>query len=319
MNNHATVDCGHLPFCLAAQKRIKENPEPILSLCSAGSGKKPKYPANFWFWLLYFTIPVTFSCRIAIIETFETIFRGKAVFDPNDDADNAIWAHPLATFIYIACEFLVPTAPFGGFGGGKSVLFWGQKCSRNTVIAKILSVVMGVTFSAKQISSCKQMIIKDLLNQYADCAVADFRGNLAVALHRMAGSTPLRTYFASYLDFLPYHETENGGWKHYRLKLAVRRLIAYGTITLKDNLGDQRHLLGNHLAFLHPFLAFFLGPRGGHMTSNVTSFLTSDTALLSDETGLHGEGWWNHHVMQDSEEKAECARLQAERYMEERR
>lgn len=206
-------------------------------------------------------------------------------------------------------ELLVPTEPFGGFGGSKTVLFLGQKRTRNGVIAKIISVVQGKEFTSKQISSNKQTVIKGLLSQYADRGLGDYRDHVAVALHRLAGATPLREYFSSYLDQLPYHETLHGGWTHYRLKLAVRRLIAYGTVELHDNLGHQPEGYGNDFA-LHPFLAFFLGLNGEcHMTANITSFVTCDTDL---EPGIasskHGKNWWNRHVMHHSEQKAEYAK-----------
>ncbi|KAJ9101870.1 hypothetical protein QFC21_003210 [Naganishia friedmannii] len=329
-NDNTTIACGHYSSCYAAQKRIKENPEAMRLPSSSGSGapsssssddseQVAKYPADFWFWVLYFTIPVGFSCRIAIIETFETVFRGKTVFDATN-ADHGVWANPLATFIYIACtaadqitilgELLVPTEPFGGFGGSKSVLFWGQKRTRNSVISKIVSAVMCKEFTSKQISSYKQTIIKLLLRQYANRKLEEYRDHVAVALHRMAGSTPLRVYVSSYLDDLPYHEKKHGGWRHFRLKLSVRRLIAYGTVTLQDNLGYQPQEYGNNLA-LHPFLGFFLGLNGEcHMSANIASFIPCDEPLTFDvAAGRHGKIWWDRHVMHDSEIKVEYARL----------
>ncbi|KAJ9116807.1 hypothetical protein QFC24_006612 [Naganishia onofrii] len=301
-------DCGHKSSCLAAQQRIKNNPHPELDLykTSFSTSRKPpltRYPVDYWFWLLYFAIPYGFTCRTAIIETFEAVYHGRNVFN-SVDANNTCWSNPFATFMYIACELLIPTAPFGGIGGDKPVLFSGKMRSRDKVIAKIVSVLMKShkKYSARQISDYRRTIINDLLHQYSDATLPPYlREYASSALRRFAQSTYIVPHNSPYVDKIPVCHIKSGECTNFRLASIAKHLVDNGWIPLPEERPGKPclHLDGNLV--VHPFLAFFLALPGYHcQTDDIHSFVMRDPKR-------HGKAWWEWYVMRYSYRKAEYA------------
>ncbi|KAJ9101864.1 hypothetical protein QFC21_003204 [Naganishia friedmannii] len=300
-------ECGHKPSCLAAQQRIKNNPNPELDLYTASSRSSSKnepvaeYPVDYWFWLLYFAIPYGFTCRMAIIETFEAVFHGRPVYKP-EDVDNTCWSDPLATFIYIACELLLPIAPFGGIGGHTPVLLAGKMRLRDKVIAKIVTaVMMSDKYSARQSSNYRQRIIGNLLSQYSDSSLPGHIREYAIAaLQRFAQSTRIITYNSGYVDKIPECNIKHGACTNYRLTLIAKHLTENGWIPLPANSAKQ-HLHPDGNLVIHPFLAFFLSLPGYHCQSDdIHSYVVCDPKR-------HGKAWWEWYVMRHPYRKVEYA------------
>ncbi|KAJ9116882.1 hypothetical protein QFC22_004539 [Naganishia vaughanmartiniae] len=205
---------------------------------------------------------------MAVIETFEAIFHGKLVYNPQD-ANNTCWSDPLTTFIYIACELLLPTAPFGGIGGSTPVLFFGKMRERDKVIAKIVSIVIRSSrYSARQIIDYRRTIINDLLSQYSDSTLpAYIREYASAAVRRFAQSTQI----------LPYDS---------KLALITQHLVDNGWIPLPQRPPGKQHLQPDGNLVIHPFLAFFLGLPGYHYQSDdIQSYVVCDPTR-------YGKAWW---------------------------
>ncbi|KAJ9116799.1 hypothetical protein QFC24_006604 [Naganishia onofrii] len=236
-----------------------------------------------------------------VIGTFEAVFLGKTVFDATNEG-NSRWSDPLATFIYVACELLIPVAPFGGCVPSKSVLFWGKNLSRNQVIARVITVVMGHAYSSRNIFSHKQAIIKGLLERYIDDTVEPYlREYAGVALQRFAGTTPLCDYFRCYIDNTPPCPSEVSEGAYLTQVFAAQQIIMDRPDT---PVPAEYHQDDDNLA-LHPFLAFLISINGNsHEHTHFASYFKC-AATPKQVLPKFGRNWWDYYVMSDTERKHE--------------
>ncbi|KAJ9101857.1 hypothetical protein QFC21_003197 [Naganishia friedmannii] len=197
---------------------------------------------------------------------------------------------------------LIPVDPFGGFGDGDSVLFWGKDLSRDRVIAKIVTFVMGVEYSHRKISSHRQRIIKGLLDRYISDTVEPFiRGYAGAALRRFAGTIRLCDYFGSYIDNTPASPPEKSQGVFLAQVFAVQQLL----MDHPDPPPPASYHQDVGTLALHPFLAFFLGINGtDHETTHFASYFACTTVPSRVIPDL-GQNWWDYYVMTETERKHE--------------
>ncbi|KAJ9101865.1 hypothetical protein QFC21_003205 [Naganishia friedmannii] len=304
----------------AGRKRISNTPKPrrtsssssrtaATSSTSSTSNNGEKYADNHWFWLLTFAIPAGFARCFAVIETFEAYFRDKKALGPVVSLPRRPWNHPFATFLHLACELLLPVTAFGGFGGGNTLAFWGERLSRNQIIGKILTKATGFTYDHKHVSSHKQTIIKNLLSRYIDAPLgSDERGCIAEALQQLAGRTSLERFLRSYL------RSTDSEKKRTRTQLKFERAAkALVEEQRPDILRFPEAWCRFHNAIaLHPILAFFLGLSGNSIVNaaSTETFLRADQPLQAEQAiPKFGVDWWNNFVMTDADRKAQYMEL----------
>ncbi|KAJ9116881.1 hypothetical protein QFC22_004538 [Naganishia vaughanmartiniae] len=314
MPKAASARGGSASVSSAGRKRVNNTPKS--RTLSSSSKSTPaaarsvfhtagKYPIDYWYWLLSFALPAGFARCLAVIETFEAYFYDKnAAFNPIEPVKQQACWYPFAAFLHFACELLLPLDPFGGFGGGKSVRFWGQNLSRNQVIGKIISKATGIVYDHKRVSSHKQMIVKTLLCRYISHKEnKDGRGRIAEALQQLAGTTKLERYLGSYL------KDRDGSGDKTPEEMAARLLVLEQRTTIEPL--PKTWCPRQKVLSLHPLLAFFLGLNGNSAANaSVTEIFRADQAIHEGQTSsTFGRAWWNQCVMTNSNEKADYMEL----------
>ncbi|KAJ9101858.1 hypothetical protein QFC21_003198 [Naganishia friedmannii] len=282
------------------------------------NNKAPKYIDSWWYWLLAFALPHGFFGALEIIETFDTYFYLKTVYNPAEPPTEKkdTWIDPFNVFIYIACELLLPLEPFGGFGHAKTPTFWGEKLSRNKVISKIVTYATGKDYDSKSISSHKQTMVKNLLLRYNDPKAEQFaREQAARALQQLVGITPLERFFKSYLEVEPNVDDVPSGKTgptarelelHRSATLFVRKHKDLPPVQYREKSCQNRSVLA-----LDPLLAFFLGLNGeSSATISFQNYFAVDQPLpFGQTTSTFGREWWNRYIMIDTaEQKVEYAK-----------
>ncbi|KAJ9113850.1 hypothetical protein QFC19_000043 [Naganishia cerealis] len=219
----------------------------------------------------------------------------------NSSDDEQTLANPV--YVILSGELLLPVTPFGGFGGGSKVLFWGEELSRNNIIAKIVSFATKEPYTAKQISSRKQTIIKSLLGRFDNSNLQkDVRENAGAALVRIARGTPLTDFLAGYLI------TSTDEKVHTRrtvLDHAARSLIAIENFFDKTTKETGWCAEQNRL-FFSPLLAHMLG-----LGSKIAARAEEGGPLVYADERLHpviaaaafgfGKAWWRYLVARNME------------------
>ncbi|KAJ9116800.1 hypothetical protein QFC24_006605 [Naganishia onofrii] len=333
MPDGASALAGSATVSKAGRKRINVNdvkPRRISSSSSQTAGSSSssgharnavaKYTDNYWYWLFAFALPHGFYRSLEVVETFDTYYYCKPVCvlacdNPAGDRKGT-WNHPFSTFIYIACELLLPVTPFGGFGHAGTASFWGEALSRNKVIAKIVSYATGKDYDHKAISSHKQTIIKSLLWRFGDTTVDDYaRYQAGSALHQFAGITSLETFLHSFISRDPQATGSPDAkcTRERRLKASAKLLVEkYKDVPAA---GYREESCRNRTVLaLDPFLAFFLGLNGSSSANtSFNRYFKADQALRlgqsSQSSRDFGRDWFNANVMtNDADAKAAYAK-----------